>query len=166
MVENLNLLHNKDFKMEITRLPKVKYFSQHVELPSISVGTAILATPFTDIRLNGDKPTFELLNLDFLVDEDLNNWEEIFKWIVEYATPESFGSYTNASLTRSQLHQSKYSDATIFTMTSKYNGNIKFVFKNLFPIALSALPLTADVDDVNPIVCTATFAYETYSIAR
>lgn len=165
MVENLNILYNKNFQFEIDRLPKVKYFSQKAIIPGVSVGTATLPTPFTDIKIHGDKPQFEFFTLDYLVDEDLTNWEELFKWIVSYSTPESFGQYA-ANTSRSQLHASKYSDATLFTTTNKYNGNVKFIFKNLFPIDMDGIQLTSDVDDNVATTSTVTFAYETFNIER
>ena len=166
MVDNLNILQNKDFRLEINRLPMVKYFLQKTNVPGISVGTANVPSPFTDVRLHGDKPEFELLTADFMIDEDLRNWEELFNWIVSYSTPESFASYASGNVTRSQLHASKYSDATLFTTSNKYNGNVKFKFINLFPISISALPLNLDVTDADPIVCSVTFAYETFKIDR
>lgn len=165
--ENINLLYNKQFRLEIARLPNVMYFCQEVTIPSVSVNPVESPTPFTNLRLHGDHPVYNQLSLQFNVDEDLRNYEEILKWIEQYSTPTSFTGYTTQpNITSKQAHLSHYSDGIIYTATNKDNVNVQFVFENMFPIDLSELPLTITNGDPEPLVCTVVFSYLKFSIRR
>lgn len=168
MSDNFNLLYNKDFRLEILRLPMVNYFISSADIPGITTTAAIYPTPFTDIKVPGDKIQFSPLTITFNVDEDLRNWEELFSWMNQYGTPDNFKQYmgdkSNAS--PKQATANHLSQATLFTSTNKDNPNIRIIFEQLFPIDLSTIPLNLKVSSTDPIVCTATFAYTKFRIER
>ncbi|MEE3228049.1 MAG: hypothetical protein VX237_03000, partial [Chloroflexota bacterium] len=77
---NLNLLQTVAFETNFLRIPNVSYFCQSVNIPGMVLGTALQPTPFSDIPIEGEKLTFDQLNISFLVDEDLQNYQEIYSW--------------------------------------------------------------------------------------
>ena len=70
------------FKFSIVKLPKVEYFCTQVNLPGIAIADNYSQpTPFRDIPLPGEKLRYEPLTVTFLVDENLENYQEIHGWL-------------------------------------------------------------------------------------
>lgn len=163
MVRNYNQLDSKDFQLVIERLPGVTYFSSKVDFPTVSVTSPIYpSSGFADIKVPGDTLVYGPLTVTFKVDEDLTNYLEILDWLQSYTTPisgDQFGTPTPEMMT-------KVSDATLISLTNKYNPNLEFTFTNMFPIDLSGLHFETDVDDVMNILCTATFDFTYFKVRK
>lgn len=165
-IENRNLLYNKDFRFEIQRLPHITYFLTDVEIPDVQSQPVIYPTPFTDMKVHGDKPEFSPLVVTFNIDEDLRNYQEILDWIYEYSTPDNFKSYLGDQKSTKSAYKGHYSQGTIFTSTNKDNPNIQFVFEDLFPISIGSLHIDIQNDGLPPLTCSATFAYTKFTLQR
>ena len=88
-ISNRNFLSPTGFKFTLQRSPKVAYFCNQANIPSLDLGVAIQPTYLKDIPTPGDKIDFGDLNIRFLVDEDLGNYMELQKWIRGLGFPES-----------------------------------------------------------------------------
>ena len=56
------------FRFMINQLPKVQFFTTAANIPDISLGEAVIPTPFKNIPLMGDKLTYGNLEVSFIVD--------------------------------------------------------------------------------------------------
>ena len=165
--ENLNLFEGTRFKMVFTRLSTVAFFTQRVDIPSVSLGEAIFPTPFKDISIPGDKLIYDKFNLSFVVDEDLQNYIALYGWIQGLGFPENYQQYKTLRETRVDLRPRKghlYSDATLHLLTNNYNPNIQILFKNMFPISLSPITLDSTEMTNESKQLDSVFAYERYDI--
>jgi len=175
------------FKFQLTKLPKVEYFTTACNIPGISLSAALQPTPLKDIPLPGDTVEFNDLEITFLVDENLENYREIHGWIYGIGFPKDNKQYSalvDANKDRfpttgkdSQTHDAgkvKYgampigpifSDATLNVLTSKNTANIEVRFSDVFPTALSGLNFDQQADDVNYLSATVTFKYKIYEFA-
>ena len=175
------------FKFQLTKLPKVEYFTTACNIPGISLNATVQPTPLADIPLPGDTINFSDLEITFLVDENLENYREIHGWMYGIGYPKSrtqFASLVEAGKDRfptdgrdSQTTDGgkvKYgasplgpifSDATLNVLTSKNNANIEVRFSDVFPSALSGLNFNQQADDVNYLSATVTFKYKIYEFA-
>jgi hypothetical protein len=149
------------FKLTFDRLPNVVYTSQQVALPGVTMGERIQPTPTLDIRRPGDKLTFEPLNLNFLVQEDLGNYIEIFNWMTGLGNPQTTDQYK--SFLAAQDNK-KYSDAILTILTNKYNPLAKVKFVDCWPVSISPLNYDTTVTVATPIVATVTINYSYYTI--
>ena len=70
------------WRLAFNRLPKTTWFCTAANIPGITLGEAMYPTPMVDINLTGDKLTFETLNITFIVDEELQNYRELWNWLV------------------------------------------------------------------------------------
>ena len=96
---NKNFLSPVGFKFVIGRTPNVDYFCQSASIPEVNIGVREVPTPVKDYSVPGDKMTFGDLNLRFLVNEDLDNYYEIFKWLKGLTNPKhqkDFFAYINS----------------------------------------------------------------------
>ena len=82
------------FKFGIVQLPKVEFFTTAANLPGITMGEAIFPTPFTDIPVQGDKITYSNLTIDFIVDEFLENYISLHKWMIAIGFPKNRAQFS------------------------------------------------------------------------
>ena len=84
------------WRIRFARIPKVEWFCTNVNIPGITLGEASYPTPMTDIGITGDKLTFETLTMTFLVDEELQNYRQLWDWLVGIGFPKSHSQFSNA----------------------------------------------------------------------
>ena len=174
------------FKFTITKLPKVEFFCTAVNLPGITLeGNMAQETPLKDIPLPGDKLAYSPLSMDFMVDENLENYREIHGWLTGLGFPkdrEQFRNLVGAGKDRfptstgdTQAFDARiaagatgavYSDATLSILTSKNTTNIQVRFADVFPTSLSGLNYNQQQTDVNYLIATVTFQYKIYEFAE
>jgi hypothetical protein len=177
------------FKFTITKLPKVEFFCTAVNLPGISLeGTMAQPTPLKDIPVPGDKLSYSTLNMDFMVDENLENYREIHGWLTGLGFPKDRQEFRNllgggadrfptSTGANQETDAGKikykasdtgavYSDATLSILTSKNTTNIQVRFSDIFPTSLSGLNYNQQQTDVNYLIGTVTFQYKIYEFAE
>ena len=154
----INQLNVVSFETNFTRLPNVNFFCQRINIPSIGLGLASQATPFSDIPVLGDKLIFEQLTLNFIVSEDLSNYLEIYNWLISIGFPEND---TQFNLNNSNVDpiENLRSDMNIIINTNKSNPNYNITFKDTFPVSLGSIELDAAATSLEPIILDVSFAY-------
>jgi hypothetical protein len=163
---NQNLLSEIQFYFNIQRLPKTTFYGQGINLPGISLPSVVHPNPFTNVKRGGDKITWEPLTVQFKVDEDFTNWQEIFDWMTGVGFPSSFTQYQNAKTTTSSIDPkgSIFSDGFITLQNNKNVDNVRINFQGLIPTALSGIDFDITKSTVDYINATATFEYTLYTI--
>ena len=122
---NQNFLSPIGFKFILGRTPNVDYFCQSASIPQVEIGVREITTPVKEYSLPGDKMTFGDLNLRFLVNEDLDNYYEIYKWLKGLTNPKhqkNFATYI-ASVDekgRPEEFDRMMSDARLLILNSNY----------------------------------------------
>ena len=166
---NKNFLSPVGFKFVIGRTPHVDYFCQSASIPEVSIGTRDIQTPVKDYTVPGDKMTFGDLNLSFLVNEDLDNYYEIYKWLKGITNPkhqQEFFDYINAvdEPGRRDNFEKQMSDARLLILNSNYNTISAINFFNIFPTSLTTLEFDASATDINYFIAQVNFKYTLYEI--
>ena len=158
--DNINLVSPVGFRFNIEYLPQTNWFLTSVNLPGISLGEVVQPTPFMPTQVPGNDLTWEPLTITFLVDENLNNWREMYDWLVGIGFPNEYNEY------KDQKTKQIYSDATLTILNSNMVSNYNVVFKDLFPTSLSEVSFDSASGDIEGIKATATFRYLTYSYQK
>lgn len=153
---NQNLLSPLGFRFGIARMPGVNWSCQSVNLPGVSLAEAVQETPFIAVPLPGTRLTFDTLSITFKVDEDLANWTELFNWLVELGTPQSYDQYEGIGA----------SDATLLVLNSNMNPNFELSFYDCWPASISDLAFDTTSASVEYITCTATFKFRDYEFRK
>jgi len=157
------------FKMVFTRIPNVEYYTFSVTIPGITLGEATQPTPTLDIRLPGDKLVFDPFVLTFLVQEDLQNYVEIYNWLIGLGKPVSTDqhkAFVRKGFPERTEKQNKYSDASLFVLTNKNNPAIEVVFRDIYPISLSTITFDSSVADYAVLTADVTFNYLYYEFKK
>ena len=169
-IENRNFLSPTGFKFTLKRAPKVAFFCNQANIPDMNLGVALQPNYLRDIPTPGDKVELGDLNLKFMVDENLENYMEIHKWIRGLGYPESmeeFDQLASNGIIQPRYLQSGdniYSDGTLQVLNSNYIANFQVFFKDLWPYSLSTLPFDATATDVQYFTADVSFKYTIFNI--
>ena len=173
-IANRNYMSPLGFKLILTKTPKVDFLCQSANIPSISMGTAVQPSYLKDIPVPGDKVLYDDLTVRFLVDEKMENYLAIYKWMTGLGYPESLAQFdqlrkddirTNASASdEGDPRYFEFSDATLQVLGSNYKPSIHVNFKDTFPISLSTLEFDVSQRDYSFFTASVTFKYTIFDI--
>jgi len=114
-------------------------------LPGISLEAQVVATPqLQNFSRHTGIITYESLDVTFMIDEYLKNWQEVYEWMIGDV--------------------SKYTSAVLTILSSSMNPTIEVHFKDIFPTSLSAIPFDSTTTDPVYQVATVSFNYTEYII--
>jgi len=175
------------FKFNINKLPKVEFFCTSINVPGITLGETSQSTPLKSIPIPGDNLSYGSLNMDFMVDENLENYREIHGWLTGLGFPKShtqFETFINAGSDRFPTGNAtansreagkvddigfdvgaQYSDATLMILSSKNNPVIEVRFRDLYPTSLSGLSYDQQAGDTSYLTGSVAFSYLIYEFA-
>ena len=173
-IANRNYMSPLGFKLILTKTPKVDFLCQSANIPQISMGPAIQPSYLKDIPVPGDKVLYDDLTVRFLVDEKMENYLAIYKWISGLGYPESLGQFkqlrtddirTNASASDDgDPRYFEFSDATLQILNSNYKPSVLVNFKDAFPTSLSTLEFDVADRDYSYFTANVTFKYTIFNI--
>ena len=176
------------FIFSIIKLPKVEYFCTSVNIPGINLGETTQATPLKKIPIPGDTLVYEPLQMTFLVDENLENFQEIHGWLVGLGFPRDQKEFRNlissgndrfptrnSTNVSTEAGKTKYaaadvgaslSDATLTVLSSKNNAQVEIRFRDMYPTGLTGLQYNQQAADVDYLTATVSFSYLIYDFAN
>lgn len=161
---NRSFLPNNKFEFAINRLPNLVFFIQSINLPSLSLSTIVTPSPYVQIPKPGGLITFEQLTVNFILDEDLQSWFEIYNWMMNLGNPETLNKI--GSLTRDPGKiNSITSDASLLIKTNANNSNIKITYYDIFPTDLASVQLTS-TEGQDFLTSSVTFTYTYYKAEK
>jgi len=155
-----NYLSASGFKIQVKRLPTVEFFSNKVLLPSVTTNSVKSDTPLSAFYSVGDHLSYADLDLTFIVDENMNNYIEIYNWVKAFGTPETLDSYDKLNKSKEGLT----SDISVIILNSHKNPNIEVTFLNAFPVGLTPVSLDLSNQDVTYVEATVTLRYDRFNI--
>jgi len=173
-LQSRNFLQPQGFRFQVARAPKVTFFGNSVNIPGITLRTTTQTTPgLKDIDLPGEIIDFEDLTLRFLVDEDLQNYQEIQNWIRGLGFPESLQEIYDlqdqkVGTVRDGVTKTMnlYSDGTLTILDAMQHENFKVKFQDLFPYSLSTIQFDATLSDTEYFTAEVSFKYLNYTIVK
>jgi len=165
------------FAFKVNKLPKVEFFTTQINLPGVNLGDVVIPTPFKEIPVQGHTLTYDNLELQFLVDEKLENYIELHDWLVGIGFPKSRKQFSSFRSRNSGIfptstpadgnpsgNQALYGDATLIITSSKNNPSVEVRFSDIYPVSLSPLQFDQQAGDVTYLTATCTFSYTLYEI--
>ena len=178
---------SNQFKVYIPIFPLVEWFVVSCNVPGVTMGQGVVATPLIDMPVVGEKLTYDNFSMTFLVDEKLQNFMELHNWLVNMAPPENMEQFmaitsdyvlptgkatsfyapdnTNSQTrTGNTSDRQLYCDIQLFILSSKNNPVATITMRDAFPTSLSSLDYSQQDTDTNYVQCNVTFAYPFYTI--
>lgn len=174
-----NFQSENHYEFVIQKLENLPLFVQEVVMPGIFTEAPQTGTQFSPIKHIGDSLFFQDLYLTIKLDEGMETWFEMFKWLTGLTRSESYGQFQelikDGSLTldgSKKLFKSKQLDATgkgykntksIATLTVNDANHISYMnilFMNLHPTAMSGFNFQTDNTGIQYITYDVTFTYD------
>jgi hypothetical protein len=166
LTDNINFLSPLGFRLILQRAPNVEYFCQGASLPSINMNSAFQSSPLLNIPRAGDKINYEPLSLRFRLSENMDNYFELYNWMIGLGHPRQLNQYDNLYTEGipPEVGRGIASDGTIIVLSSNANGNIRLNFENLFPVSLSPLQFDVTESSVEYLECDVSFNYTLFTV--
>jgi len=156
---------NSQFKVTLGNYPLLEWFCTSVSLPGVSLGRYDQGTRLATIPRVGDNLTFDDITFTFLVDEKLQNYQEIFNWMVNIGFPSNhvqFNAKDRVDKVDRGGELSLYSDLHIAVLSNKNNPVVRLTFHDAWPVSLGGLEYTSQDTDAAYLNADVTFAYSYY----
>lgn len=164
--ENKNFLSPLNFRFQIKKAPHVNFFIQKVNIPEISIRAPESTNPFVTIPYSGEHINYGILNIEFKVDENLENYLEIHNWLKSLGKPQDFEQYKNIQDIPTWTGDGIVSDISLLVLASTKTPNYDITYTDAFPVSLSGLSFNTTDSDVNYVTASATFRYVYYDITK
>jgi len=157
-----SLLTANQFKFNTSRIPILSEFAIAANVPSIEFISTDLNTAFgVNIPTASGKYIFEDLTVQFLVNENLEAWREIYEWIRRLGP------------INEDVEQLMYNDCNVSTtngeliiLNSAYKPKWKYTFYNMFPISLTGFSFSTSAADSVQLQSAVTFRYSYYDLTN
>ena len=165
-ISNRNFLSPIGFKFSLAKYPKVDFFASSANIPEISLATAIQPSYLKNIDIPGEKLTYGDLRLSFMVDETLENYSSVHKWLTGLGFPESTSQYKELTTNEDEIRDPNlaFSDGSLHILNSNFRDVAVIKFKDLYPVSLSSLTFDAKEQDYAYFTAEVTFKYTVYNI--
>ena len=162
--QNTNTIQPTKYLLVFDRIPNAQYFCQTVNIPGVSTGSAVYNTPVYDINVASNKMAYNLFTIKFLIDEQVQSWQDLYNWFLSYASPQGFDQRN--ALTRiqnakkNQGYLTSYSDATLNVLSGLNNPLVRVHFTNMFPVSLGDINFDTTESADTILTADATFMFE------
>ena len=153
---NTSLLGPTSFRLIVARLPAVTYFCQSANIPSVDLEVIERPNQFVDLKEIG-KPSFGEFSVSFLVDETLTNWRSVYDWMNGISPFTDHNSIV-------QPYEDMRSDLVLNVTTNALNVVLEVSIKDAFPTSLSAIEFDSASTDIDPILATVDFAFDSFDV--
>jgi len=152
---NKNYLQPTGFKVIIDRenYPNLEFFAQSVDHPDVSMTAPTVAySRIGNVSLPGDALEYSELNIQFILDEDIKSYTELYNWI-ESLVNKNFVKPNSTSDVPTQA------DISVSILSSHNNQNKRILYKGCNPTSLSGLQLTSIASSVEYLTFNASFVF-------
>lgn len=139
---NINFAANHVGTLVLKRAPSLTYFSQNIVIPGLSIGTARIFSQLDSVPLPGDSFSRQDLQIQFKVDEDYKNYDEIYGWMVGLVAPDEYSQYAQLAKNDRDSKISStgvMSDLAVVVNNSSQTPNRSYQFYDAWPSSLSSL---------------------------
>ena len=165
-IQNRNFLSGVAFKFNLSKFPKVDFFSNSARIPELSLELAQQSSYLKNIAVPGERLTYGDFTLRFLVDENMENYVSVYNWLKGLGFPETTQQFRDVTTDSKGQRDPKeaFCDGTLRILNSNYREVGKVKFNDLFPTSLTSLDFDATATDVQYLTAEATFKYTIYDL--
>ena len=156
-LKNRNYLSPLGFKLELELFDGVDFFCQQANIPEITMPVTQVPTRYRSVPIvPGGGVTFGDFSVQFIIDEDLVNYNSIQKWIRRNGNDGGDSTIVPG--------EPEYSNGRLLFTTSNYQVKKAIAYKGVFPISITSVPFDATVTDQEYFTANVVFKYHNYMI--
>tara|TARA_Y100001972_G_scaffold104709_1_gene131795 strand:+ start:193 stop:771 length:579 start_codon:yes stop_codon:yes gene_type:complete len=175
----LDYLDPTKFVFQIAKLPKVQFNTVIANIPGVTLTELNQPTRLHTVKLPGNDLTFEDLTIQFIVDEDMNNYIAVHDWMAGLAQVDSDDKFRalmsdgqdrmprSEQNTKGATNDSAiFSDAKLIVLSNRNIPSIEVSFQDTYPKSLSAIDFNQQNTDVEYVIATLTLGYKLHTYTR
>lgn len=149
---NKNYLSPNGFRLSIhsQQFANVEYFCINSPLPAISATEVNLPFRNRQNSYPGEKVQFTPLDIRYMVTENMENYVELYNWLMNNAQVETYNMY----------------DIVLHIMSSSNNVIRQIRFVDAFPTSLGAIDFHSQNTDVEYVIGEASFMYSHFEFIK
>lgn len=158
--QNTNYLQPTKFLLVFDRTPATQYFCQSVNIPGVSVDSAIRSTPTLETSYPSNKINYDDLNITFTIDESLESWKQMYDWFRSMA-------YHDVKVKNNLLQQfggKVVCDGILTVMSALNNPLLRVQFANMYPTSLSDIQFDTKTSADEILTASVSFKYTHFDI--
>ena len=180
---NLDYADPTKFRFQCVKIPKVEYNTIQANIPGVSLTELTQPTRLQQLKIPGNDLTFEDLTITFIVDENLETYQQIHDWMAGLAQVDSDEKYralvtdggdrmplstqtssTDAGRpTKMTPDGAIFSDGKLIVLSSRNIPVMEINYQDIYPKALSALDYNQNLTDVEYLTASVTFGYKIHT---
>lgn len=154
LTKNKNFLSPTGFKISIdsSKFANLEYFCTSTSLPTMTLNP--IAIPFRgqQVVVPGDKIDYGQIDVRFIINEDMDNYIEMFNWIQDCS--------------KSTNTKDISYDITLSILTSKLNKNKQIKFVSAMPVSLDGFEFNVQNTDIEYLSASVTFQYTRFEFVK
>ena len=147
--ENTNYLQPTKFLLSFPSIADTSFFCQKINLPGINLPEVMRSTPTADLYTPGTRLTYNTLDIEFSINENLSSWLVIYNWMYD----NSSGSFRYRNV-----------DAIVTVLSNMNNPKLRIKYSNVFPTTLGDIEFDTRLSAEQHISASATFRFDFYDI--
>jgi len=160
-----NLTSPFSWVFNMKRAPSLSYFCQAVKLPDVILDAPGAPSPSILVPEVPDHIRYSDVTINFIVDINFQNWQEILNWMRGIANPSGKGIvYTQLEGAPKTSPYQLFSDVSVIQLDSQNNPLLYWDFKRCIPINLTGPKYDATLTDVNYLTSEVTFRITNFDI--
>lgn len=165
---NQNPLQPNKFQLNFSRLPNIQFFCQEVEMPGLNLVEIPRNTPFVDLYVPGEKAYYDLLNITFIVDEEMKSWFELHDWIRGLTFPTNFSEYNFLKQLSpfANREMPQYSDAHLIILNSSNMPLYRIKFIDCFPVSLASIRFSSTSSPNDILTSQSSFRFSYFNVDK
>lgn len=144
---SVNLLHTNKFKLVLHDLPNLEFHVTEFTTPNITYTVSKLNYRQHYANVGNDKLDIGDINVSFKVDDDLNNYIELWNWLKGLGKPHTYEDRKrlNRELRVSDQQKNDHvvgREASFFFLNNMSQPNVEMVLTDVIPTSLSGISMT------------------------
>lgn len=148
--ENTNYLQPTKFLLTFPSISDTTFFCQKLNVPGVSVNEHPRQVPNIDLYTPGTRISYNTLDVEFSVNEDLSAWLVVYNWLRDNTIDSKF-RYKNV-------------DAIVTILSNLNNPKLRVKYSNVFPISLGDIEFDTRLSANEHISAVASFRFDFYNI--
>lgn len=151
MTKNTNPASNTQYQLVLEKFPDLKLMAQTVDFPSATMPPVEVFPQDGDYTIPSDRVLYEPLSVTFLVDDNYDNYYELYEWLLYLKSVDDGHKYATTGV--------------LILYNRQYQPVKRVTFKEVIISGLSGFTLTSNEDDTI-LSCTATFEYVNFEMEK
>lgn len=162
LTDNFNYLQPTSFKLTVDRknFPNLEFFCQSFIHPGMIMNAVEVSyKKITGVPFTGDKLTFNELQANILLDEDMKSYDEMYSWMRR-----NLDIVNQTPLTRTRDYPPAVSDMTLTILSSHNNKTRQVRYIDCIPTALTDIQFESTAGGESFIFFGASFRFSYFEL--